>query len=120
MGEAAAEVEEGLVRVAQAGDEGRVVGGEVDGEVEEEELADAGVRVDVPGFFALVFEGEQRVLAVGDFFLAFGGAGDWTYDCGYVLFYLIWWDLAIVFKEAAGYGINVDQRRVVPGGGGFL
>ena len=39
--------------VAQAGQEGWVVGGQVDGEVEEEELADAGVGVDVPGFFAL-------------------------------------------------------------------
>ena len=58
------------------------------------------------------------------FWGAFGGSGDFgrerkgegsAYDCGYVLFYLIWWDLAIGFKEAAGYGINVDQRRVVPG-----
>ena len=53
MREAAAEVEEGLILVAQAGEEGRVVGGEVDGEVEEKELADAGVGEDVPGFFTL-------------------------------------------------------------------
>ena len=45
------------MRVAEAGDEGWVVGGEVDGEVEEEELADAGVGEDVPGFFALVAGG---------------------------------------------------------------
>ena len=58
LGEAAAEVEEGLVGVAQAGDEGRIVRGEVDGEVEEEELANAGVGVDVPGFFALLGRGK--------------------------------------------------------------
>ena len=54
LGKAAAEVEEGLGGVAEAGDEGRIVGGEVDGEVEEEVLSDAGVRVDVPGFIALL------------------------------------------------------------------
>lgn len=54
LGEAAAEVEEGGGGVgAEAGDEGGVVGGEVDGEVEEEELPDARVGEDVPGFFAL-------------------------------------------------------------------
>ena len=53
LGEAAAEVEEGLVGVAEAGDEGGIVGGEVDGQVEEEVLSDAGVGVDVPGFIAL-------------------------------------------------------------------
>ncbi len=42
-----------MVIVAEAGDEGGVVGGEVDGQVEEEELPDAGVGEDVPGFFAL-------------------------------------------------------------------
>lgn len=51
--EAAAEVEEGLVGVAEAVDEGGVVRGEIDGKVQEKELADAGVGVDVPGFFAL-------------------------------------------------------------------
>lgn len=51
--EAAAQVEQGVAVVAQAGDERRVVGGEVDGQVQEEELPDAGVGVDVPGFFAL-------------------------------------------------------------------
>ena len=89
MGEAAAEVEEGLVRVAEAGDEGRVVGGEVDGEVEEEELADAGVGVDVPGFFALVL-GEKGESVSGGNFLFFDFWWEWgTYDCSYVLFYLI-------------------------------
>ena len=51
--EAAAQVQEGVAGFAEAGDEGRVVGREVDGEVEEEELPDAGVGVDVPGLFAL-------------------------------------------------------------------
>lgn len=53
MRKAAAEVEEGLVGVAEAVDEGGVVRGEIDGKVQEKKLADAGVGVDVPGFFAL-------------------------------------------------------------------
>ena len=54
LGKAAAEVEEGLGGVAEAGDEGGVVGGEVDGQIEEEVLSDAGVGVDIPGFIALL------------------------------------------------------------------
>ncbi len=53
-----------MVIIAEAGDEGGVVGGEVDGQVEEEELPDAGVGEDVPGFFALDGGGE-RVSGVG-------------------------------------------------------
>ena len=52
LGEAAADVEEGSGGVAQAGHEGGIVGGEVDGQVEEEVLSDAGVGV----FFLLSFE----------------------------------------------------------------
>ena len=64
------------MRVAEAGDEGWVVGGEVDGEVEEEELADAGVGEDVPGFFALVAGGGgEGVSDYGVFFWFFGFCG---------------------------------------------
>ena len=82
-------------------------------------MAYAGVGVDFPGFFALV-AGEKGVLVVAFFCFVLRGLGirgfeEWwrkstgweTYDCSYVLYYLIWWDLAIVFKEAAGYRIKV-------------
>ena len=74
--EAAAEVEEGVAGVvAQAGNEGRVVGGECDGEVQEEELADAGVGVNVPSFFALDGAVKMEASAMGTTWAGKGDSG---------------------------------------------
>lgn len=74
LAEAAAEVEVGLGAGAEAGEDGGVVGGEGDGEVEEAELAYAGEGVDGPGFLTL--EGGLRLVG----FERFDGESEWKLD----------------------------------------